>query len=551
MAAEEAGWPGDSGDGGYSPSELGAGGAPFGLLSEEGVAMPVNLADDEGFWDHRPVQPGCILEVPVSRDTIDGHEDATMAVFVMAATYAPTGCWVKCKLLGGSTEWAKAHGIRVVSRERQGLHLCYGGRERCKELAKKGQHIGSFGVYLPGAGCPNYVEKAKKREWKKLYQEAMGGPPGSARGAGEEQREAPLEADTQLDRISALRKRLQARSEPEKKDDARGTRRLSPPRVAFSPVPRPIEDAPPQKKNKEKEPAEEEREQKKERGRKPRSVGQALAEVAVAQGRKSRGSKKKGSSGSSSSSGGSRSRSRHRSKKKKRKRDRRKRKDSRSSSGEETSSSSSLVPPLQRKANREPGSVMRMLFQSVSEALAEAAVGGEAERSYLGGKGNQLSSYFQIVARPQMAGKVRDLRELETIARCLDYLKLGRLADVGDALAGRFMAVEAAALANSWQDAQHLEVVPAHHSGVTSPAVLLRAQRHAKQVEKATGRPGWKRPPYQGGDHAGPPRADGGTPRPKGKGDGKGKGGGAKGGKGGGAWKDRDKEKPDGSAGAK
>ena len=58
--------------------------------------------------------------------------------------------------------------------------------------------------------------------------------------------------------------------------------------------------------------------------------------------------------------------------------------------------------------------------------------------------GNKLSSYFQIAAKPQIPGKVRDARELETLARCVDLLKAGRLPELGDALAGRFLAVESA-----------------------------------------------------------------------------------------------------------
>ena len=323
--------------------------------------------------------------------------------------------------------------------------------------------------------------------------------------------------------------------------------------MSFNPEPRAVKDAPGREAPPLEGPLAGEKDKKKDKKKKPRSIGQALAEAAASQGRSGKSQGHRRSSSSTSSVEEARS-SRKRSpskKKKKRRRGRKRRRESRSSSEDETSSSSSLVPPLQRKANREPGSVLRMLLQNVADALAEAAVGDEAERSYLGGAGNQLSSYFQIVARPLMAGKIRDMRELETIARCLDYLRRGRLAEVGDVLAGRFMAVEAAALANSWQDAQHLEVVPAHHAGVTSPAVLLRAQRHAKQVEKATTRPAWRRPRNTAGDAGAPARGEGAPHRPKGKGDGKGKGRGAKGAKGGGAWKDREKEKAEGATGTK
>ena len=190
-----------------------------------------------------------------------------------------------------------------------------------------------------------------------------------------------------------------------------------------------------------------------------------------------------------------------------------------------------------------------MLLANVADALSEAAVREDAGRVELGQRGNLLASYFQIVARPQMTGKIRDLRELETLARCVDLLKQGLLAELGDALAGRFMAVESAALTNNWHDAQHLEVVPMRHAGVAPPAIMLRAQRHTRQVEKATGRTQWRR---SGGGWNDPPPAGRPEHGTKGKGDPKkGKGRGKKGGgKGGGPWKDPEKEKEGPSAGA-
>ena len=119
----------------------------------------------------------------------------------------------------------------------------------------------------------------------------------------------------------------------------------------------------------------------------------------------------------------------------------------------------------------------------------------------------------------------------------MDLLTAGRLAELGDALAGRFLAVENAALTNNWQDAQHLEVIPNRQAGLAGPAVLLQAQRHARQVEKATGRTAWKR--YPAGPKGGTPRDDGGARAEKGGGTAKGKGAGLGKGKGGrkGAWK--------------
>ena len=135
------------------------------------------------------------------------------------------------------------------------------------------------------------------------------------------------------------------------------------------------------------------------------------------------------------------------------KRRRRRRKDSKSSSSSShSSSSSSLVPPLQRKANKNPGSVMRLLMTNVSEALASAAVTDPEQPMALGPSASQVAAYYQIVARPQLGNKVRDCRELETLARCLDLLRQGKLPELGDALAGRFLAVESAGLTNNWAD---------------------------------------------------------------------------------------------------
>eukprot|EP00435_Cladocopium_sp_Y103_P019155 s1595_g4.t1 len=241
--------------------------------------------------------------------------------------------------------------------------------------------------------------------------------------------------------------------------------------------------------------------------------------------------------------GRSRSRGRRR-----RSRSRRRRSGS-SRSPSSSTDSSSLVPPLQKKANRNPGSVLKMLTSNVAEALASAAVTDPEQPTALGSQANLLSSYYQIVARPQLSNKVRDCRELETLARCVDFLRHGRLPELGDALAGRFMAVESAGLTNNWTDAQHLEVIPVRHAGLAPPAIMLQAQRHTRQVEKASGRKSWNRPggaPWGGkGDSKTDHQGGKGDGRPKGKGPRK---GGGKAGKA--AWKDRDKAEtaPEGAA---
>eukprot|EP00435_Cladocopium_sp_Y103_P048995 s280_g14.t1 len=450
----------------------------------------VSLLQPDNFWEAHPVRPGCVLDIPISQVTDGKQSPGCVIVFVQEVLYLAHGCQCKVRFLGGDPDWARAEGIKVFSRERRSLHLCMGGVDACTADNEKLYHVELFGIYPPGLPPPECVEKAKRREWSKLYQELMGSaPPLAAPGAGVEEKEAeenPPERDA-VDRISALRKRLQASRGGEV--GGLPPRAGLPPtgsRVTFAPRPLAIEPRAPVKKEAERGPVirvpsdsdgEESR-----RHRKKSSMGDALA-AAVAQ-------RAQQSGGAAASSRG-RSRSRGR---RKRRRSRERRRDSRSSSsGEQTSSSSSLVPPLQKKANKDPGSVLKLLLSNVAEALAEAAIDTSKSEGQLQGKGNQLTSYFQIVAKLQMAGKVRDLRELETLARCVDHLKSGRLAELGDALAGRFLAVESAAITNNWQDAQHLEVVPIRHAGLAPPSIMLQAQRHTRQVEKSLGRNQWRR----------------------------------------------------------
>ena len=525
---------------GPNPPGGGAEGANHPAAAEAGAAGLVSLLEPGDFWTARSVRPGCILDVPVAQEEEGVQQPGCIILFVQEVKYLMPGCWVKVRFLGGEPAWARAEGIKVFSRERRDLHLCCGGVDACSETEGKAYHVELFGVYPPGHPPPECVEKAKRREWAKLYQELsrQGAPPG-AEGAGAPQG-GPREGDA-VDRISALRKRLQAgrplaAAEESGEIAARGANR-----VRFAPAPLAIEPRSAVKSEARARaviaiPSDSDGEPPRSR-KKRTSMGEALAEAVAL--------RAQGGGGGAASSSRQRSRSREPKKKKKRRSGSRRRRDSRSSSSDgATSSSSSLVPPLQRKANKDPGSVLRMLLTNVAEALAEAAVDTPGDSGQLQGKANQLSSYFQICAKPLLGGKVRDLRELETLARCIDHLKCGRLAELGDALAGRFLAVESAAITNNWQDAQHLEVVPIRHAGLAPPAVMLQAQRHTRQVEKSLGKNQWRRTtPYA------PPNREGGGGEKggggKGKGDRRGQGKG-KFGKNSNknAWKETPKDKP-------
>ena len=68
--------------------------------------------------------------------------------------------------------------------------------------------------------------------------------------------------------------------------------------------------------------------------------------------------------------------------------------------------------------------MMALMLEHVTEALAQAALeeGGGAS-----GSTTKIMSYFQISLRPQLPSKMRDQRELETLARGVDLLREGRL----------------------------------------------------------------------------------------------------------------------------
>ena len=487
-----------------------------------GVVFSVQPPLDPQFWKDIPFERGCILEIPAVRRGENGEEKAEMAVFVKHMEVDVSGVWVQVRFLGASTVWGREGGIKIFSRERKFVHVCRGGAADCASAEDpKAYHVEDLAIFPAGVDPPGYVEKAKKKEWRKLYDEMIAEQAGVApRGEGAQARPAfPPVPPTPTDRISALRSRLQGRHGTKVRSDY--------PRVEPSPGARlALEDRSSPRPRVKKEPGVEEIISSDSGHRKRKthssSIRSALAQAASRRDREVADDKRRGRERRRSRSRSRRRRGRRSSK---RRRDSRSRSNSRGSS--KSSSSDSLLPPLQKKAAREPGSVLKMLLTNVQEALAEAAITDDRGADAFGGR-SKLSSYFQIVAKPQLPGKVRDARELETLARCLDLLKAGRLPELGDALAGRFLAVESAALTNNWHDAQHLEVIPTRHSGLAGPSVLLQAQRHARQVEKAAGKGNWRRTTPQGGnynrDGGGGKPDERGTGGPPNKGGGKGKG---------------------------
>lgn len=71
-------------------------------------------------------------------------------------------------------------------------------------------------------------------------------------------------------------------------------------------------------------------------------------------------------------------------------------------------------------------------------------------------------------------------------------LKEGKLDSLSDLLAARLIAVETATK-QGWSTARHLEIFDGEEEGTAPAHILLAAQKHGKQVEKAGGKGSWPR----------------------------------------------------------
>ena len=227
-----------------------------------------------------------------------------------------------------------------------------------------------------------------------------------------------------------------------------------------------------------------------------------------AKGRGSPSSSPSSSSSSSSSStprrkGGGRKKKKKDSKKKKKAKKRKKMKkalksgktagcgsSSSSTSGtkEESSSELELEAPLRKKAKEAPGSVLAMLVAHVRNQLEQGSlVDVKASSSGDITGGIRMTTYLNLHVKPAYGTHLRELRELHLLAVSLDALRRGELDHLGDTLAGRFIAIHQSLLDGSWAGAKWLEVEPLADGAALGEALLLKARRHQKLIQKVQG----------------------------------------------------------------
>ena len=405
---------------------------------------------------------GKVIKFPLAKAAEEGELAALGAVLVKSwhAQESSEGMWITGKPLGGSEDWAWSELVSIMSRKKMKLHICKYRDGACPLMGEPGLHISKFKLYEVGELPMEYVDSKRRKEWREYLQGLPGEQPDPGRclypqaarrrksGRGEcsssrESAAASRETGGCPEVSSAIFQReLQSEAAGNYPGSSTMGDAASSETGAFRDSASDLRCGQPQaKEGKEDE----------GRGELPGEGGRE----GTREGYEVRGQEVK----------------------KAEEIEDRRRRSSSSSSTPSDSSSSDKLPPLQRMSVKSPaGSVLRHLYQHVAEAMNQAGIeSSEAAPLIQSQQGHLLSSYYQIVLKHDLRGKIRDGRELETLSSCLDLLARGSLPELGDTLAGRFIAVESAALAGSWSEAQYLEVLPSRTPGIAQHSTLLKA----------------------------------------------------------------------------
>ena len=451
------------------------------------TAQDYNL-EEAAFWRLRHMPLGSVLEL-VGPSTAEAGAGATLAVLVTSCEGDSHGLWLGVSVLGSDVEEYKKEMQAYFKSGRRMMHLCYGTRDgSCAIGEEPGMHVRQFRWHPPGdfrapwvnayglkkirEGIKMAVEEKKKKE--EVHPRL---PPREGRSG---------ESDTEK-RLAALRGSsprvsfAAGTAAPATLGGAAGRpagaragalRRSDASRRVLEGGPSPLDlvkiETVDLTQDRPRSPSETVVAKDKRR----RSSG--LAEAAVAHQKATIKKERR------------RSRERSRSKKSKKKRKRRDRSESSSGSSKRSSSSgsSSLLPPLRRKSQRQPGSVFRMLEQQAFDFLAQdGLVEGREDGEELARR-PKLFTYYQLGLKPSLDPRGRDCKELALLSRALDMLKDGKLDSLSDLLAARLIAVETATK-QGWSTARHLEISMEKKRAQRPPIFSLRPKNMASK---------WRRP---------------------------------------------------------
>ena len=203
------------------------------------------------------------------------------------------------------------------------------------------------------------------------------------------------------------------------------------------------------------------------------------------------------------------------------------------SSGEEEKESSedsglSYEAPLRKMALKSPGSVLKKLVQHCQDQLDQGALLESSGKAAAVTSGVKIATFFGLLVKPYFGTNHPMVRELHQLSLMLDLLRAGKLPEVGDAMASRFIAVHTALQDGNWNVASTLEMYPLQPTSAAPVSTMLRAQKHRRLIWKSQGYQegkggGWSN--WQKGNQKGQgPQEDKGKGKQKGKNNNKGKG---------------------------
>ena len=128
-----------------------------------------------------------------------------------------------------------------------------------------------------------------------------------------------------------------------------------------------------------------------------------------------------------------------------------------SSRHQSSSSDDNLMALLKKRSMRAPGSACNAVERLSADGIVEEGY----EASGLRHQRPKLLTYYQLILKPHLDPRGRDARELAVLARALDLLREGRLAELSDVLAARLLAIAIdTSTRQGWATARHLEVMP-------------------------------------------------------------------------------------------
>eukprot|EP00438_Fugacium_kawagutii_P009087 Skav200016 [mRNA] locus=scaffold1611:39051:40025:+ [translate_table: standard] len=151
----------------------------------------------------------------------------------------------------------------------------------------------------------------------------------------------------------------------------------------------------------------------------------------------------------------------------------------------ESESDTDMLPPLKRRASKREGSVLELLLQQVAEQMD--AIGEDGGPGGTGLGGVKVLTYYNSLVRSGINALSRDGREMYLLAHVIDQLRMGALGKVGDALAGRFLALHQACIDQSWDAARNLELYTPELTSAAGSQVTLAARKHSRLMDRVTG----------------------------------------------------------------